>query len=203
VGGDYYDIIDFKDRVAFAMADVAGKGVPAALVMVMIRSSMRTMVKTDSEPKQVATAINRALHGEVSEERYATLFYCMFDIHTGLLSYSNGGHAPMLVYRGMTDSFELLDTDGLPVGIAPETVYGQDETVLNSGDIAVLYTDGISEAMNLKHEEYSLARVKEDVRRFKDLSASEIAGRILQNISEFAGDEPQHDDETILVLKIR
>ena len=203
VGGDYYDVIDFKERVAFAMADVAGKGVPAALVMVMIRSSMRSMVKTDSEPSQIASAINRALHGEVAEERYATLFYCGYDIHTGMLSYCNGGHAPMLVYRSLTDSFELLDTDGLPVGIAAETVYGQDETVLNAGDIAVLYTDGISEAMNLKHEEYSLARVKEDIRRFKDLGVQDIAARILQNITEFAGDEPQHDDETILVLKVK
>jgi sigma-B regulation protein RsbU (phosphoserine phosphatase) len=185
------------------MADVAGKGVPAALVMVMIRSAMRTIAKTDSEPREVVAAINRAIAGEVTQERYATLFMAIFDVHTGLLHYTNAGHGPMLVYRAATDSFELLDTAGLPVGIARETEYGQDDTVMSPGDLAVLYTDGITEAMNSRHEEYSLARLKEDLRKFRDLPAREVAEKILENVSVFTGDEPQHDDETILVVKMR
>jgi sigma-B regulation protein RsbU (phosphoserine phosphatase) len=203
VSGDYYDLLNFGDRLATVMADVAGKGVPAALVMVMIRSAMRTIAKTDSEPREVVSAINRAIAGEVSQERYATLFMAIFDVHTGLLHYTNAGHGPMLVYRAGTDTFELLDTAGLPVGIAQETEYGQDDTVMNSGDVAVLYTDGITEAMNVRHEEYSMARLKEDLRKFRVLPAREIAGKILENISAFTGDEPQHDDETILVVKMK
>ena len=203
VSGDYYDLINFGDRMAIVMADVAGKGVPAALVMVMIRSAMRTITRSESEPKDVVAAINRAISGEVSQERYATLFMSMLDLHTGLLRFTNAGHGPMLVYRRLTDSFELLDTEGLPVGISPDTEYGQDDTIMNTGDIAVLYTDGITEAMNAKHEEYTMSRVKEDLRKFKDLSAKEISMKIIENITNFTGDEPQHDDETILVVKMK
>ena len=204
VGGDYYDIIPFEDdRLGVVMADVAGKGVPAALVMVMIRSAIHTIATGKTEPKDILYAVNNGIAGEVTQERYATGFYFVYDQITGMLSYSNAGHGPMLIYRAMSNTFELLDTAGLPVGIARDTEYGQDETILNTGDIALLYTDGITEAMNLKHDEYTLARVKEDIRSLKDSSAKEIVDEIIHRITEFAGDAPQHDDETIVVLKAK
>jgi phosphoserine phosphatase RsbU/P len=109
----------------------------------------------------------------------------------------------MLVYRGHTDAFELLDTEGLPVGITEDSEYGQDETVLNAGDIAMLYTDGITEAMNSKRDEYSILRVKEDIRTMKEMSAKEIAEGLLDRITVFAGDEPQHDDQTLFIFKVK
>ncbi len=203
VSGDYFDLLDFNGKLSVVCADVAGKGVPAAMVMVKIQTALRLIVDSKSEPKSVVSAINVALAGQVAEDRYATLFFCMLDVHTGMLSYSNAGHGPMIVYRALTDSFELLDTEGLPVGITAETQYGQDETVLNSGDIAILYTDGITEAMNVRHDEYSIARVKEDIRSLKDVSAKEMSELLLERITKFVGEEPQHDDQTLFIFKMK
>jgi sigma-B regulation protein RsbU (phosphoserine phosphatase) len=203
VSGDYFDMLSFQDKLAIVCADVAGKGVPAAMVMVKIQTALRLIARPESEPRNIISAINKALAGQVAEDRYATLFFCMLDIHTGLLSYSNAGHGPMIVYRALTDSFELLDTEGLPVGITPDTDYGQDETVLNSGDIAMLYTDGITEAMNARHDEYTIARVKEDIRSLKELDAKEISLQLLEKIAHFVGEEPQHDDQTLIIIKMK
>jgi len=204
VGGDYYDLIDFGNgKVGVIITDVAGKGVPAALVMVMIRSVLRTYAKQDKEAMDVITTVNNTISGEVTEERYATMFYFVFDSEYKILNYCNAGHGPLLLYRSNLDSFALLDTEGMPVGIAEGVVYGQEYTSLHSGDIAVLYTDGITECMNVDRGQYGMERLKKCIRENKDLSAKELTDKIYKEIKDFAGNAPQHDDETLVLMRAK
>jgi len=204
VGGDYYDYIDFgNDKIVLTMFDVSGKGVPAALIMVMIRSILRTIATLNDDTKDVMAKLNNTIASEIVEDRYATGFYLLFDAEKGIMSYTNAGHCPMILYRASTDEFEFLDTEGMPIGIMSGVEYGQNYTVVEKGDIAILYTDGITEAMNSKHEEFGFERLKEVIRERKRESSKEICNRILEAINLFVGSAPQHDDETILVLKMK
>ncbi len=202
VGGDYYDYIDFgNNKVVLTMFDVSGKGVPAALIMVMIRSILRTVASLNEDTKDVIARLNNTIAEEIVEDRYATGFYLLFDAEKGIMSYTNAGHGPLILFRAATDDFEFLDTEGMPIGIMSGVDYGQSYTILEKGDIAILYTDGISEAMNLNHEEFGLERFKEVVRINKREGAREICNRVLESVTSFCGTAPQHDDETLLVLK--
>ncbi len=204
VGGDYYDYIDFgNNKLAVTMFDVSGKGVPASLIMVMIRSILRTIASLDEETKDILTKLNNTISEDIVEDRYATGFYLLFDAEKGIMSYTNAGHGPLILYRAQKDEFEFLDTDGMPVGIMAGVEYGQDFTTLESGDVALLYTDGITEAMNLVHEEFGMERFYQVVRDQAKGTAKDIADRMLAEVNEFVGTAPQHDDETLLVLKMK
>ena len=167
------------------MFDVSGKGVPAALIMVMIRSILRTIASLEEETRDLLTKMNNIISEEIVEDRYATGFYLLFDAERGIMSYTNAGHGPLLVYRSKQDKFEFLDTAGMPVGIMSGVEYGQEYTTLERGDIAVLYTDGITEAMNLTHEEFGMDRTQEVIRNNKSGTARDIANRILENVNRF------------------
>jgi len=202
VGGDYYDYIDFgNNKVVLTMFDVSGKGVPAALIMVMIRSILRTVASLNEDTKDVIARLNNTIAEEIVEDRYATGFYLLFDAEKGIMSYTNAGHGPLILFRAATDDFEFLDTEGMPIGIMSGVEYGQSYTIMERGDIAILYTDGISEAMNLAHEEFGLEKFKEVIRANKREGAREICNRVLEAVTTFCGTAPQHDDETLLVLK--
>ncbi len=204
VGGDYYDYIQFSDnKIAVTMFDVSGKGVPAALIMVMIRSILRTIASLEEDTKEILTKLNNTISEEIVEDRYATGFYLLFDAEKGIMSYTNAGHGPLILYRTKRDEFEMLDTDGMPVGIMTGVEYGQNYTTLETGDIAMLYTDGISEAMNEVHEEFGLDRLYNVIRTNKRESARELANKVLEEVNRFVGTAPQHDDETLLIIKMR
>jgi len=204
VGGDYYDYIDFgNNKIAMTMFDVSGKGVPAALIMVMIRSILRTIASLDAETKHILECLNNTIAQEIVEDRYATGFYLLYDAEKGLMNYTNAGHGPLILYRASEDTFHFLDTEGMPVGIMPGVTYGQDFVTLESGDLAILYTDGITEAMNLQHEEFGMERLQNVIRTYKRESAREIANKILEEVNRFVGTAPQHDDATLLILKAK
>lgn len=204
VGGDYYDYIDFgNNKVAITMFDVSGKGVPAALIMVMIRSILRTIATLDEETNDVMTKLNNTISGEIVEDRYATGFYLLFDAERGIMSYTNAGHGPLVLYRAGKDEFEFMDTDGMPVGIMSGIEYGKGYTTLEKGDIAILYTDGITEAMNNEHEEYGMERFYATIRQNKRAPSEEISNKVLEDVKRFAAGAPQHDDETLLIFKMQ
>ncbi len=204
VGGDYYDFLNFGNkRLGIIMADVAGKGIPAALVMVMIRSILRAVARHNILPIQIVTFLNKMITGEVPQERYATLFYYLLDLPTNKLYYTNAAHLPLLVYRKSQEKFEILDTPGLPIGITKEQKYMQGETVLSPGDIAVLYTDGITEARNIKKEEFTIERLQTIIKENAEKSVQEIGANLKDALDEFVGEAPPHDDQTIVILKIK
>ncbi len=203
VGGDYFDYITFSPtKIGIMIADVSGKGVPAALIMVMIRSITRAIASLSKDANEIMAQINNSLSGDIVEDRYATAFYCALDSERRILNYCNAGHGPLLLYRGKSNEFEMLDTEGMPVGIMPGVSYGHDFVILDKGDIGVLYTDGITEAMNEKHDLYGIERLQNAIYKAKDLSAKEIAEYVLKDVSNFVGTAPQHDDETMIIFKI-
>ncbi|MFN4245651.1 MAG: GAF domain-containing SpoIIE family protein phosphatase [Brevinematia bacterium] len=203
VGGDYFDYIRFgQDKVAMIIADVSGKGIPAALIMVMIRSITRTVASLEKDANVVLSQLNNSLSGDIVEDRYATAFYCVLDAERRILNYSNAGHGPLLLFRSKSKEFELLDTEGMPVGIMPGSTYGHDFVVLDKGDIGVLYTDGITEAMNESHELYGMERLQNVIFKNHELSSKEICDKVLEDVNSFVGSAPQHDDETMIVFKV-
>ncbi|MBU1076110.1 MAG: SpoIIE family protein phosphatase [Spirochaetes bacterium] len=203
VGGDYYDFMNFdNENLAAVMADVAGKGVPAALVMVMIRTTLHNILKPNLKPSSILNYLNKFLSVESTKDRYATMYYFLLNVKTKKLIYSNAAHGPMLLYRQIEDKFHLLDTEGLPVGISEDQKYNQGEVTLKTGDIIMLYTDGITEAMNEKRDQFSLDKVKKIIQNNKNKSAEDIGKSITKEIDEFVGEAEQHDDQTLILLKI-
>ncbi len=204
VGGDYFDFLPFEKekRIGVIMADVAGKGVPAALVMVMIRSIIHTIASGNVPPGKIITFMNKRLVGEVTQERYATMFYFMVDIPTRYILFTNAGHLPALWLKAESGEVEQLDTPGFPVGIVSEYQYNYDKRKLNKGDIIFLYTDGISEAKNMKREEFTTKRIIEILKENYEKSAAEIGEIVKTNIDKFVGEAEQHDDQTLVIIKV-
>jgi len=203
VGGDYFDYMKFgPNKVGIVIADVSGKGVPAALIMVMIRSITRTIASLSKDANMVLSQLNNSLSGDIVEDRYATAFYCALDAEKRILNYSNAGHGPLLLFRSKTKEFELLDTEGMPVGIMPNVEYGQDFIILDKGDMGVLYTDGITEAMNEAHDLFGMDRLQNAIYKNHESTTKEIADAVLADVNEFVGTAPQHDDETMIIFKV-
>jgi sigma-B regulation protein RsbU (phosphoserine phosphatase) len=201
VGGDFYDFIPGPDgKLGLVVADVAGKGVPAALFMALSRTIVRANAAHHLEEKAVLHDANAMIAADASSGMFVTLFYGILD-GSRTLSYANAGHLPPLLLRSGEVECSALQVTGIAMGAVDDAEYGQQETALSSGDILVIYTDGVTEAINLNKEEYGLSRLCEAVRGSSHLSAQGIMGRILEDISRFSGGEAQSDDITVVVLK--
>jgi len=208
VGGDYYDFISLGDgSYGFIMSDVAGKGVPASLMMIMIRSIFKSLVHTGvREPSRVATLINRTLSADISSDRFATLLFGVLDAKTRRFRYINAGYGPLLVYRKKNRRCTLVNPvrGSFPIGVLPDVQYEEESPLsLRKGDVVLLCTDGIHEARNSADQEYGLQRLIELVPRFADREAEGIAAGIVEDVLGFAGEREQYDDMTLLVLKPR
>ena len=203
VGGDYFDYIDIDDnRVGVLISDVSGKGVPASLVMVMIRTVFITYIsRKDVDCVSVVRAINESLSADFAIDKFATLFFMIYNKETNELSYSNAGHGPLFCYRAALGGCTISKLDGLPIGVMEDAEYKQAKVKLSDGDIVVLYTDGITEMRNEKKEEYGLARLKKFLIENSYLHADELVEKIVSDVDVFKGNEPPHDDMTVLVLK--
>jgi len=202
-GGDYYDLLDFgSGRFGFACADIAGKGVAAALVVVIIRSIVRSNALPGRGASEVVGVVNDTISAEVGEERFASLFYCQYDARFRALNYCNAGHAPLLLYRLNHGSFAQLDTGGVPVGIEKGVEYGQAYCGLEAGDVALLYTDGVLEAVNADFEQFGMDRLQQIIRENIGLSACELTDKIHTALEDFAGGTEQRDDATLLLIKV-
>ncbi|MBN2738144.1 MAG: SpoIIE family protein phosphatase [Spirochaetales bacterium] len=203
VSGDYWDVLQLKgEKVALVICDVAGKGVPAALVMVMIRSILHLIASSDREISTILTWVNRGISGQIDIDHYATMSMLAYDPTTGEVTYSNAAHHPLLIYRAKTQQLETLDTEGLPIGIEKSTRYGQKRIKIRRGDILAMYTDGIIEAMNASGEQYSSERFAKLLTRNSSLSTKEIVEALKQDLNKFVGSAKQHDDQTLLLMKV-
>jgi sigma-B regulation protein RsbU (phosphoserine phosphatase) len=202
VSGDYFDVfrVDPK-KLIILVGDVAGKGIPAALVMVMIHSIFHLIASPKRDIATTLTWINRGLIGQVDIDRYATLSILSYDETNRSIQYSNAAHHPLLIYRAATEQMESVDTEGLPIGIDRGSAYGMKQLSLNAGDIAVMYTDGITEAMNPEGEQYSLERLSSVLKSNYEKKAEELKKTIQKDLSDFTGSAKQHDDQTLVILK--
>lgn len=203
VGGDYFDYIEIDDdRICALISDVSGKGVPASLVMVMIRTVFTTYItRKDIDCASVVKAINDSLGSDFAIDKFATLFFMIYNRSTEELSFANAGHGPLLCYRAAKHACTRTTIEGVPIGIMEDVDYKQARVKLNPGDIVILYTDGVTEMRNEHKEEYGLQRVHKLLLENNKLNASEFIDLLVNDVETFRGDTPPHDDMTVLVFK--
>lgn len=202
IGGDFYDYYIYNDDTFYlTMADVSGKGVPAAFLMALARSILRTLSTNGITPKEDLDALNKIIYSDIAENMFITIMHCRYDYSTKILSYSNAGHNPMIVYRAGTDSIELHIVKGVAIGFIRNYSYRQSELKLEKGDIVVLYTDGITEAENSNKELFGMERLKEIVYKNRYENAETIKQNLLSVLDDFTGDQEQADDLTFVILK--
>ncbi len=203
IGGDYFDYFKLSDgRIALAIADVAGKGVPAALLMSNLQAILRSECARGSSVQAVPTQANRQLSESMGgSSKFVTFFYGALDPAARRLSYSNAGHNPPLVVRA-DGRIEELETGGMLLGIFPLAEYDEGTVDLEPGDLCVLFTDGVTEAENKTRELYSDERLQELLRRHRGESATAIARVISDDVARFSHGLHQSDDVTVIVVKI-
>lgn len=204
ISGDYFDIISFGDtgKIAVIICDVAGKGVPASLVMVMIRTITHLVSVNMRNPAEIIEAVNFGVSEKVDVERFATMSYLIYDLNTRSIEYSNAAHHPLVILKHATKTIEKLDAEGLPIGIEASSKYSSEVKTLDPGDIIMLYTDGIIEALNPDNVQYEEERLEKALVSNADLSSEQIVEAIKQDLAGFVGTASQHDDQTLIVMKI-
>lgn len=201
MGGDFYDFIELPDgRIGLVMADVSGKGVPAAFFMAVARTNLRECAAHYAEPGACLTQTNNVLCTQNPMDLFVTVFYCVFDPGTGVLKYANGGHNPPYMRRADGSVEALRGRGGLVLGVMPDIEYQEHTLQLLPGDRLVLFTDGITEAFNPADEAYGEERLIAEVRAHGDGAAAALVERICRSVSVFAGEAPQSDDITLTVL---
>ncbi len=205
VGGDYYDTIKLDDdKIAFIITDVAGKGIPASLVMVMIKTIFHLIASTNRDAKTLLSWLNHGLSKrmKMKAENYATASVLIYNQKTGVAHYSNAVHHPVIIYRAKDDKFIKIDTEGLPLGIAPGSDYQQKKLKMEKDDFMVFYTDGIIEARNKNNDEYKLKSLIDILKDAKDLSSQNMLITIIDDLNKFTQNVSQHDDLTLMIAKI-
>ena len=202
LGGDCYDFVPLPDnRLAVTVADASGKGLAAALMISNVQSSLRTAaLLKGSDGAAVLGAVNRQVHASALADRYATLFYGVLDRSTRRLHYVNAGHNPPMVIR-RDGSTEWLETGGAPVGIFPDWTYDEGTIQLDSGDLLLAYTDGVTEAANPAGEQWGLEGLQRAAAESAGQSTDDIVHAIFTAIYEFSRGR-QTDDATVLAMRV-
>ena len=211
IGGDYYDFIPLADRrLGICIADVSGKGISAALLMSVVQASLRSQLLNPQEQvsaRNLVTMLNRLICASVSSTRFVTCFYGQLDAASGKFRFVNAGHNPPLLLRRSVPQtqepdFQPLSSGGLVLGVFPESDFEEEEVLLRSGDVLVAYTDGVTEAMNVQQEEFTEARLRAAIAESAHQSAREIMANISTRVAGWSKGAPQHDDITLMVLKV-
>ncbi len=199
VGGDYYDFLTAPNgRLAIVVADVAGKGLPAALMVSNLQAKTQAIVETCDSPAEVVTRLNRGLSKTCPENRFVTLFYCVIDPDTGELTYSNAGHNPPLLVRA-SGGVDQLQDGGPVLGIIKGTRYTEASSGMCPGDVLVMYSDGVTEATNAAGDEFGEDRLLQ-VARHSGNQAQGIVDAVHRAVREFTAGQPPADDITVVVV---
>lgn len=205
IGGDFYDFFwldDAKSKLALVIADVSGKGVPAALFMTVTRTLLRANAYLHvNNPGDCLTRVNVALHKDNTNVMFVTTFYGILDIKTGVFTYSNAGHNPPHIIRKNGEIETMTKLHGMALGVMEDIKYGQDQITLEPSDVLFLFTDGVTEAENGTGSLYSDAKLIEQLTRYHDLAASELINTIRSEITTYAAGTPQSDDITMLAIR--
>ncbi len=204
VGGDYYDFLELPDgRLGIAIGDVSGKGVGAALMMASLEASLRALAPVVNDPTELMQRVNGLVYDASAASRYATLFYALYDPTNRSLCYVNAGHNPPVVLRKTAGTYQVLrlDIGGPVIGLLPGR-YQRGFFALEPGDHVILFTDGVSESMNLRYEEWGEDKLIEFAKSCYGFPALETTKRILAAAQAFAAGAPQHDDMTLVVLRV-
>lgn len=199
VGGDCFDVIGFGPaKLGVCIADVVGKGIPAALLMSNLQAAVRAFATEAAHPSELCQQVNRILCGRIAEGRFISFFYCRLDMALGTLAYTNAGHwVPMLVHAD--GSVSRLTAGGTILGVFPDAAYEEAHEPIVSGDRLVLFTDGVIEARNAQDEEYGEERLLAAIVANRTCSAPALEARLSAEVGAFTGGALQ-DDATLIVI---
>ncbi len=205
VTGDYYHFVPLPgERLAMAIGDVCGKGVPAALGMAALRAYLHgASTALQADPRALVTAVNDLVYQSAPADRFVTLFYGVYDIATRTLEFVNAGHLPPVLCRVRGGGRrQALTTGGVAIGLMPGAQYECGRVVLAPGDLLLACTDGVSEALNLDGEEWGDERLLATLDRTAHRSAREVVDAVLAAAAAFAGHALQHDDMTVAAVRV-
>lgn len=198
VGGDYFDFFPLSGgRLAFLVADVSGKGVPAALLVSTVHAAVHLQIDEAKNIPDLFARIDRHLQRYAATRKFLTAFFGLLEPSTGILRYVSAGHNPALLRR-VTGDVEQLKATGVPMGMFPNATWGEETLELLPGDLLCVYTDGVTEALNAADEEFGMERL---ARLLDEGSPAEICRRVFDAVGVFASEVPQYDDQTLLLAK--
>jgi sigma-B regulation protein RsbU (phosphoserine phosphatase) len=202
VGGDYYDFVALNpETMLTVIADVEGKGVASALVMANLQATLRALVSHLHSLERLVGSVNNMILADTRATKFMTFFVGMLDTRHRALHYINAGHVPPAVLRASGETV-MLTEGGMVMGVFPDVPYERGFVPLQAGDVVVGCTDGITEAMNSRDEEYGLDRLIELVRRYRDLPAGQIVERVLDEVDLYSRGGTHEDDRVIYILKV-
>jgi len=201
VSGDYYDWVSiYEDQIGLVIADVSGKGVPAALLMAFLRASLRAAIHIGYAPHISMSKVNYLLWESIERNQFVTAFYGVLDASNRTLAYTNAGHNPPLLMDA-DGKVRFMERGGLPLGMFRNTRYYEYYQAIEAGQILVLYTDGVTEAANPKGEEYGRGRLEKAVQANRHLSAREMITAIQQDVNDWTDEVGATDDMTFFIIK--
>lgn len=205
-GGDYFDFVKLSEnKLGIAIGDVSGKGVGAAIYMTLTKGILQAHAEENVSPKNVLAKVNRLLYKSVEKNTFVSMFYIILDYQNHIITYARAGHTPGILTNKITGNTKLLLSKGMALGLEEGNVFNstliEDSFEINNGDVIVLYTDGFTEAMNEKHEEFGENRFLKLIEQNRNLSSKEIINFLVKEVKKFADNFPQHDDMTMVVIK--
>lgn len=211
VGGDYYDFMNIQDngrsRIALAIADVSGKGIPGAFMMAVTRSVLRATAVGAMSPVEVLKSTNAILYPDIKRGMFVSMFYGLLDAATGEIEFSGVGHNPTILYRAGSRSIEMIRCKGLALGLRDPSVFDRliesKHIALGPGDILIQYTDGIQHAMNAAEERFGMDRLLTCIREHSHLAAQALLDKVMNSVVQFTAGFPQFDDITMVAVKRR
>lgn len=202
VGGDYYDFFLLEDgRTALIIADVSGKGVPAALLVSTLHASLHAYIHNQTDLARLASDLNEVVYDHTEAERYITSFMGILDPKSGLLTYVNAGHCFPFFLKSKESSVVPLAATGLPLGMFEGVGFETGNISMDPGDFLIIYTDGVTEAMNRSFEEYGEDRFRRVMLKSKSQNAGPFLGSVVADVEQYVSGEPQSDDLTMMVIK--
>lgn len=208
VGGDYYDFIKIDDNhLGMVIGDVSGKGLPGSMIMVMIRSTLRSEAQDNPDPAKVLSTVNALVFPDIKKGMFVSMFYGIIDTGNQTFTYANAGHNPLIHYGREKDSINFINPEGLAIGLDSGPIFNSSiknsVLKLSRGDLVIQYTDGVTEAMNAKNEEFGEERFKMSIKNYCKFDATSLVEGVKKDIQKFTGNTPQHDDITLIVAKAK
>ncbi|MCW1967696.1 MAG: SpoIIE family protein phosphatase [Anaerolineae bacterium] len=204
VGGDFYDVFELRRELehqyGLAIADVAGKGVPAALFMALARTLLRAVAFTNRSPADALMRVNDLILADSQADIFVTMLYAIWNPDTGQVLMGNAGHNPALLVT-QNGTVRAIKSPGIALGVLDEAFIGSTSFTMQPNEVLLLYTDGITEAIRADQTDFGVERLQAVLRQSRHLSAQTIADEILKAVNQFVGTEPAFDDQTMLVLK--
>jgi serine phosphatase RsbU (regulator of sigma subunit) len=201
VAGDYYDVIKLSESaLGICIADVVGKGMPAALLMSNLQAIVRAMASEDMPPKQLCEKVNRVISSNMTPGKFITFFYCLLDAQNKKLVYTNAGHNRPILFR-QDGSWMELKEGGLALGMSRERNYEQGEAELKSGDRLLLFTDGVTEVTNTEGQAFDEQRLIGLLEKNRELGAAELQKKVLEAVTQFSAGDFQ-DDVTLMAISV-